>query len=202
MLRSKTLALLFSLLVLVAFAACGGGAGHDDHAAEPAAESDAATSMPEPTEPAAATASAELQGRAGSGISGRITFTATADGASYVATVSGLEGAGAHGFHIHETGDCSAEDFTSAGGHFNPTGAIHGGPMDAEHHAGDLGNIDIVADGSGSLTGSSSMISLGDGPNSVIGRAVILHAGQDDLVSQPTGDAGGRLACGVIQANG
>jgi Cu-Zn family superoxide dismutase len=194
--RSKTLALMSSLAMIGAFAACGGS-----HEPDPAVEPMAVEPIEEPApEPAAASASTELQGREGSGISGRITFTASTDGVTYTAEVSGLSGAGSHGFHIHETGDCSAADFTSAGGHFNPTGAIHGGPNDSEHHAGDLGNIESGADGAGTLSGSSAMLSVDDGANSVVGRAVILHEGQDDLTSQPTGDAGGRLACGVIQA--
>lgn len=105
-----------------------------------------------------------------------------------------------HGFHIHESGDCTAADFTSAGGHFNPTNAPHGGPDDAEHHAGDLGNIEIGEDGTGTLDLASSMLTLDAGAtNSAVGKAVILHAGQDDLETQPTGDAGARLACGVVQ---
>lgn len=133
----------------------------------------------------------------GAPISGSLLF-ASEDGR--VLITAEVEGAppGPHGLHIHEIGDCSAEDFTSAGGHFNPTDAAHGGPTDDERHAGDLGNIEIGPDGAGSLEISSDLLTLDDGPSSVIGRAVILHAGADDLTSQPTGAAGGRLACGVI----
>ena len=106
--------------------------------------------------------------------------------------------AGMHGFHIHEKGDCGDAEFKNAGGHFNPANEAHGAPTDADHHAGDLGNIEIAADGSGALAISSDMLTVGPGDISVVGRAVILHEKQDDLKTQPTGDAGGRIACGVI----
>lgn len=188
-----------SLLLLGAslLTACGGGGGHHEEPAPapPAAE----TAAPAPA-PAAQTAVATLAGPEGSGVEGSVEFSATADGVHISARVSGLAGAGSHGFHVHEVGDCSAPDFTSAGGHFNPTEAIHGGPEDPEHHAGDLGNIEVGEDGTGTLHANSSMLTLGEGPNSVIGRAVILHEGTDDFASQPTGAAGGRLACGVVES--
>jgi Cu-Zn family superoxide dismutase len=144
------------------------------------------------------TALATLTGRAGSEVAGTVSFTPVGDTVQIVADLSGTP-PGPHGFHLHAVGDCSAEDFTSAKGHFNPTGASHGCPGDPEHHAGDLGNIEIADDGSGRLEIASSMISLEEGAeNSVIGRAVILHEKPDDCLSQPTGDAGSRLACGVI----
>ena len=87
----------------------------------------------------------------------------------------------------------------SAGGHFNPTGAPHAGPMAAMHHAGDLGNIEIGANGKGDLDITSTMLTVAPGPNSVVGRSVIFHEKADDMTTQPTGNAGGRLACGVIQ---
>jgi Cu-Zn family superoxide dismutase len=106
---------------------------------------------------------------------------------------------GTHGLHLHEKGDCSAADATSAGGHFNPTSMPHAGPMDAQHHAGDLGNIEIKADGTGHLEIFSEMLTVSAGPNSVVGRSVVFHEKADDLKTQPTGNAGGRLGCGVIQ---
>lgn len=128
---------------------------------------------------------------------GLVSFSQEADGVKIVAHIIGAP-AGTHGLHVHDIGDCSAADFTSAGGHFNPTDAPHGGPEDAERHAGDLGNIVIGKDGSGHLELVSQMLSLHEGDNAVIGRAVILHQKADDLVSQPTGAAGARLACGVV----
>ena len=105
---------------------------------------------------------------------------------------------GTHGLHIHEKGDCSDPEGKSAGGHFNPGAMDHAGPMDEKHHAGDLGNIEVKADGTGDLKIASKMLTVKEGPNSVVGRAVIFHEKADDLKTQPTGNAGGRLACGVI----
>jgi Cu-Zn family superoxide dismutase len=139
---------------------------------------------------------AVLYPTAGNRVSGQVTFTKTMDGVEIVADISGLT-PGEHGFHIHQWGDCSAEDGTSAGGHYNPFNDPHGGPMDAKRHVGDLGNIRVQSDGTGHYQETDKVVSL-EGPNSIIGRAVILHAGEDDLASQPTGNAGARLACGVI----
>jgi Cu-Zn family superoxide dismutase len=105
---------------------------------------------------------------------------------------------GAHGLHVHEHGDCSAPDATSAGGHFNPEGKPHGAPTDAQRHVGDLGNVTADASGRVSVVLTDSVIAL-EGPNSIVGRAVVIHEKADDLKSQPSGDAGARLACGVIQ---
>lgn len=194
--------LILSVFALVFTVACGGGGEDSGYGSEEPAETEPTEpAMDEPAEPK--TATAELHGQEGSTIHGTVVFSQAPDGGpvSITAEVEGLDGAGSHGFHIHETGDCSAADFTSAGGHFNPTGAPHGGPNDAEHHAGDLGNIEIGDHGMGTLSLSSSMITLAEGAdNSVIGKAVILHAGTDDLETQPTGDAGARLACGVVKA--
>lgn len=144
-------------------------------------------------------AAATLEGREGSGISGAVSLTQQNGQVQIVARVSGVDGPGLHGFHIHQTGDCSAPDFSSAGDHFDPTGAPHGCPDDAQHHAGDLGNIDIDAQGMGNLDVTSDMISLREGASSVLGRAVVLHADRDDCSTQPSGHAGDRLACGVIE---
>lgn len=143
------------------------------------------------------TASAVLMPREDGTTTGGIVFEQTGD---TVAITVHIENAppGTHGFHLHEVGDCSAPDFTSAGGHFNPGSAPHGGPMDAERHAGDLGNVEVAEDGTAHVEITSDMLTVAAGPNSVVGRGVILHEDADDLVSQPTGAAGGRLACGVI----
>ena len=105
---------------------------------------------------------------------------------------------GEHGFHIHEHGDCSAPDASSAGGHFNPAGMVHGGPMVANRHVGDFGNL--KADGSGRARYSRVISNLKlKGDASIIGKAIIVHERADDLKTQPSGDAGGRVACGVIE---
>lgn len=130
------------------------------------------------------------------GASGSVTFTSVKDGIEVVADVTGLA-PGSHGFHVHEYGDCSAMDGSSAGGHFNPMGHHHGAPVDPMRHAGDLGNLVADTSGHARLVWVDKGMRL-SGPNSIIGRSVIVHAKMDDLVSQPTGNAGGRVACGVI----
>ena len=132
----------------------------------------------------------------GSSASGEVRFLEVNGGVRVTGEVRGLT-PGKHGFHIHELGDCSAPDGTSAGGHYNPMGKPHGGPDSVERHVGDLGNITADMSGKASYDRIDRYLSL-NGPYSIIGRAVIIHAGEDDLVSQPTGNAGARVACGVI----
>ena len=140
---------------------------------------------------------ADLQPSSGSSVSGSISFERKSEKEVRVtAHVTGLT-PGKHGMHIHEKGDCSAPDASSAGPHYNPTGHAHGEPS-AEHHMGDLGNIEADANGEAHLDLSVDFVDL-DGPNSVIGKAVIVHAQPDDLTSQPAGNAGARVACGVIR---
>lgn len=132
----------------------------------------------------------------GNNVSGVITFTTTSDGILVKGDIHGLT-PGKHGFHIHELGDCSAPDGTTAGGHFNPSGMPHGAPMDMQRHEGDMGNIEADALGNAHVEYVDKMIRF-TGPNSIIGRGVIVHRDPDDLKSQPTGNAGPRVACGVI----
>jgi Cu-Zn family superoxide dismutase len=147
----------------------------------------------------AVVAVAELGSLGESGAAGRVIFTARPGGleTAVVADVQGLS-AGEHGFHVHENGDCG-DAGQAAGGHFNPAGQPHGSLTDAESHAGDLGNLVAGSDGSASKSFVTNKLSVGTGgANDVIGRAVIVHEKADDLASQPTGAAGGRIACGVI----
>ena len=132
----------------------------------------------------------------GNTVTGVITFTKTDGGIKVVADIQGLS-KGKHGFHIHECGDCSSADGSSAAGHFNPEGKSHGAPTDMMRHAGDLGIV--VADDSGKahLEYTDTLISF-EGEYSIIGRSVIVHKSEDDLKTQPTGNAGARVACGVI----
>jgi len=129
-------------------------------------------------------------------VAGTIHFMKDAGGVKVTGTITGLA-AGSHGFHIHELGDCSAADFTSAGGHFNPAGNPHGSPKDAKRHEGDMGNIEAGADGSVTLNYTDAGLGF-EGANSILGRGVIVHANPDDFKTQPTGNAGGRIACGVV----
>lgn len=144
-------------------------------------------------------ARATIEPRSDSTATGTATFTELSTGG--VRAVIHVEKAppGTHGLHIHEKGDCSDPKAASAGGHFNPGGMPHSGPMDMKRHAGDLGNIEIKQDGTGDLTITSDMLTVKPGPNSVVGRAVVFHEKADDLKTQPTGNAGGRFGCGVIQ---
>ncbi|MCI0336938.1 MAG: superoxide dismutase family protein [Acidobacteria bacterium] len=132
----------------------------------------------------------------GNKVHGVVRFTQEGDKVKVVADIEGLA-PGKHGFHIHEWGDCSSKDGAAAGGHFNPSGMPHGAPADAKRHVGDLGNIDATQDGKVHVESTDSALKL-DGSSSIIGRGVIVHANPDDLKTQPTGNAGGRQACGVI----
>lgn len=132
----------------------------------------------------------------GNNVTGTVIFTKIQGGVKVTADLQGLS-KGKHGIHIHECGDCTAADGSSAGGHFNPTSKSHGAPMDVNRHAGDMGNIEADETGLAHLEYIDHTLSL-DGQNSIIGRSVIIHKNADDLKSQPSGNAGPRVACGVI----
>jgi len=136
----------------------------------------------------------------GEEVSGTVHLEKTAEGVRVTAQVEGLE-TGNHGFHIHRYGDCSAPDFTSAGGHFNPTGQEHGAPTQDNRHMGDMGNLAAGEDGTADIDYVDPVIKL-NGADGVIGRAIVIHAGADDFESQPSGAAGARIACGVIGIDG
>lgn len=145
-------------------------------------------------------ARAVLQPTRGSQVSGMIEFEPRDDGSVMIsAEIDGLE-PGQHGFHIHQSGDCSAPDASSAGEHFAPDDAPHGSPEDApsEHHAGDLGNVNADDGGMADARIVDEELEL-VGETGVVGRAVIVHENRDDLESQPSGDAGDRVACGVVR---
>ena len=148
----------------------------------------------------AAQATADIHGTApGSTLSGTATFEDTPEGLKIKAQVQGAP-PGKHGFHIHEVGDCG-DTGRAAGGHFNPEGVPHGLlSKDGFHgaHAGDLGNMEIAADGTGTYETVLPALTLGEGKYSVAGRSVILHEKEDDF-GQPTGNAGGRIGCGVVE---
>ncbi|WP_027468527.1 superoxide dismutase family protein [Deefgea rivuli] len=145
-------------------------------------------------------AKAELQSAAGQKINGELLFYQQDSGPVLLRIkVAGLKPNSEHGFHIHMTGDCSKADFSSAGGHFNPQQHAHGAQA-AEHHAGDIPNLNANADGLAETQFTLAQLSLLPGTNNIIGKAVIIHANPDDYHSQPAGNAGARIACAVIQA--
>jgi superoxide dismutase, Cu-Zn family len=148
------------------------------------------------TAPAVVRAIAVLTPTKGSLVRGTVTFQKTDKGIRVSGQITGLS-PGKHGFHIHEFGDCSAEDGMSAGGHFNPAGAPHGAPEVDARHAGDMGNLDADSSGTATIDYVDEVMSL-SGDGSILGHAIIVHEKEDDLKSQPTGNAGGRVACGVI----
>jgi len=132
----------------------------------------------------------------GSKVAGVVSFTKDGKGVRVVAKIEGLS-PGPHGFHIHEFGNCTSPDANSAGGHFNPTDMPHAGPKSEKRHAGDLGNLEADKNGVARLEWTDNAMSL-EGPESIIGRSVIVHAQADDFKTQPTGASGARVACGVI----
>jgi Cu-Zn family superoxide dismutase len=142
-----------------------------------------------------------VQPTSGSSVSGSVHFQELGDGTVQVKVdLTGVP-AGVHGFHVHEKGACG-DNGMAAGGHFNPTSMTHGAPDAAAHHAGDFGNVNAESNGQIHQQFVTRSITVKPGPMSVVGHAVILHANPDDFVTQPTGNAGGRIACGVVEAVG
>jgi Cu-Zn family superoxide dismutase len=149
-----------------------------------------------------ATASAQLAPTEGNTANGSITLTPLENGVHLSGSILGLAPDGEFGFHIHEKGDCSAPDASSAGGHFNPANAQHGNPAGDTHHAGDMYNVKSDAQGVARIETQAPGATLGSGqPNDVSGKAVVLHEKADDFTTQPSGDSGARIACGVITSS-
>lgn len=184
--RSASTLFAFALLLVSGGCVVTGGSGGNQ------ANGTSAQSVP-------STATAILNPTEGNNVHGNVIFTQVKGGIRVQATLTGLT-PGEHGFHIHENGDCSAPDGSSAGGHFNPDGMEHAGPDAESRHEGDLGIV--VANDAGEATYDrvDSHLSLAEGPHSIIGRGVVVHGGADDFTSQPSGNAGPRVACGVIEA--
>lgn len=141
-----------------------------------------------------------MESKSGSNVGGHVIFEQEGDRVTMLAALNGLE-PGVHAIHLHESSDCSAEDGTSTGGHWNPTGQPHGEwGANKGYHKGDIGNFTASEDGRGTLTFSTDQwcIGCGDETKDILGKAVIIHQGADDFVSQPTGAAGGRVSCGGV----
>lgn len=179
------------------------GCAPDADAPEAPADTFEPNAGPETVAAGADVATAVVQGLDGADASGVVTFRRV-DGATHVRIrLTGLA-PGAHGFHVHEGGSCGPDSTGTpggaAGGHFNPLVSEHGAPSNppSSRHVGDLGNVMADADGLAEGSVVDSVLTLA-GPTSVIGHAVVVHAGQDDLTSQPSGAAGARVACGVVR---
>lgn len=160
----------------------------------------APASTPTTTATSTATlANVNLASASGSLVSGKLSVMAMGDGVHITGEIGGLAPNSTHGFHIHEKGDCSAADASSAGGHFNPTASPHGKAEAGPHHAGDADNLVADAQGVAQVDAHFGGVTLGGGAaNDVAGKAVIVHGNPDDYKSQPAGNAGPRLACGII----
>ncbi len=152
------------------------------HAAEPAA-AEPLVALLAPTE--------------GNAVKGVVVFESAAGGVKVTGVVGGLEPGSKHGFHVHQFGDCSAPDASSAGDHYSPAKSEHGG-ITAPRHAGDLGNIEADAKGIAAVDVTVPNVSTTGGTAPLVGRGLIVHAKADDLKTQPTGDSGARIACGVL----
>lgn len=156
----------------------------------------ACQSTPDSSTPARANAG--LKPTPGNKTIGEATFEQVGNKVRVVVFVQGLKAGQEHGLHIHEKGDCS-NGAMAAGGHFNPQGKPHGRPGTSERHAGDLPSLKANKRGRGNVQVDVDGITVTPGPNSIMGRALVVHAMPDDFKTQPTGNAGGRIACGVIQ---
>jgi Cu-Zn family superoxide dismutase len=154
-------------------------------------------SMSTPEEPLRATAA--LQPTKGNKTFGEATFEQVGSKVRVIVFAQGLRPEREHGFHIHEAGDCSSGDGMSAKGHFNPHGKPHGDPKSAERHAGDLPALKAGKDGRAKIDVEMDVITLTAGAANIVGKGLIIHADPDDYKTQPTGNAGARLACGVIK---
>lgn|SRR5690554_4066366 len=191
----KKLGLLLTATAMLAFVGCKNEKKETD-SLEELTESVEVEEVKE----APKTLSVMMESKSGSNAIGQVVFTEENGVVKMDAKFEGLT-EGTHAIHIHEKADCSADDGTSTGGHWNPTHERHGKWGDAEgYHKGDIGNM--VADANGmakiSMETDEWCIGCDDENKNIVGKAIIVHDGEDDFVSQPTGDAGGRVSCGGI----
>jgi Cu-Zn family superoxide dismutase len=197
--KQKTnLLALMAISVLFLLANCKGStenqSGQNAYNAEESSETDAS-----PTD-AATESVAILQGTNGSQVTGSATFTEVGDESVKIELSISNAAPGSHAVHLHEKGDCSAVDASSAGGHWNPTDTAHGKRGSGEFHKGDIANMTVDEAGNGSLEMTVQGWTIGDATSSdILNKAVIIHDGPDDFTSQPSGAAGNRVACGVIE---
>lgn len=190
--------LILATFVTVALSACAQFHKKSENGTAPSQT----TTTPTATPVAATKAQAVLKPSINSKVKGIVHFSEDGDAVKIETMVEGLK-PGPHGFHIHEVGDCSKADFSSAGGHFNPGHGNHGAldSKDAKkRHAGDLGNLMADTKGKANAIIIVDGLTVKPGPHSILGKAIIIHNDKDDLKSQPAGNSGPRAACGVIEA--
>ncbi len=191
--------LLLPCAVALVLAACGRESSPPASQAPAQTPPDAAPTV----SPAQAGATVELAPTQGHSATGTLSLIPDGTGVRLSGSMQGLPPDGEFGFHIHEKGDCSAPDASSAGAHFNPENAPHGNPGGSAHHAGDMLNLKSDAQGMGTVDALANGVTLATGqPNDVLGKAVVLHAKPDDYTTQPSGNSGDRIACGVIVGAG
>jgi superoxide dismutase, Cu-Zn family len=193
--KAMNLSLAIGLTVMLA--ACSkqqpaGAPSQPDAAAPTVAEKSTAAGS-------AAEAVAQIAPTQGNTVTGSVALASSPQGVHVTGSIQGLKPDAEFGFHIHEKGDCSAPDGSSAGGHFNPTQAQHGNPTGPTHHAGDMLNIHSDAQGVAQVDVTAGGTTLhGDPGTDVLGKAIVVHEGPDDYTTQPSGNSGKRIACGVI----
>jgi Cu-Zn family superoxide dismutase len=191
---------VFAFAFAFALVGCSGGGDHAPAGSHETAP--AATAQPAPAQETApaSSASAHVESKSGSSLTGHATFTERDGMVTLELTVQGAP-PGELAVHLHEVPDCSAADGSSAGPHWNPGGVEHGHWGVAPFHMGDVGNLQVGPDGTGTLTLTTDLWSIrsGDPARDVIGRSVVVHEKADDFKTQPTGAAGGRIGCGVIE---
>jgi Cu-Zn family superoxide dismutase len=158
--------------------------------------------IPEKAAPAPARdAVVQLAATQGNTANGSLQLVQSPEGVRISGAIQGLKPNSEFGFHIHEKGDCSAPDASSAGAHFNPAQKPHGDPTAAEHHVGDMVNVKSNAEGVGQVDTTANAATIGSGePTDVMGKAIVVHESPDDYKTQPSGNSGKRIACGVIAA--
>lgn len=152
------------------------------------------------TAPVAKKAGGKIESKSGSKVTGDVELAQGTDGKVTVTVHVENATPGDHGVHLHEKGDCSAADASSAGGHFNPAGDQHGSPTGVHHHAGDFGNVKVGADGKGTLSLTVTGLTIDNGPTGVLGKSLVVHEKADDMATQPSGNSGARQGCAVIAA--
>jgi superoxide dismutase, Cu-Zn family len=196
----RSITRMFCVSSMLALVACGGSqkSAEAPEAAPSAESAPMAEAAPAGPEAAGKTVEVTFEPKSGSQLSGSATLTETAEGVKVHVVLENVS-PGEHGAHVHEKGDCSAPDGASAGGHFNPASHPHALPDGSPRHLGDLGNVNILGDGKGTIDIVVPDANLKEGdPDSFLGKAIIVHEKRDDG-GQPTGNAGGRIGCAVIQ---